>query len=87
MEITRLLTEGDINFTEERQKWNREITDPLTQQILADHTHYFIHQSMSTPCLDALESGKGSGMQTTYWGFRRYRSRTVKLCRISGICN
>ena len=39
-----LLTEGDINFTEERRKWNQKITDPLTRQILADDARYFIHQ-------------------------------------------
>ncbi len=64
MELTGLLTEGDINFTEERLKWNQKITDPLTRQILADDARYFLHQSMSTPCLDVLESCKGSGMQT-----------------------
>lgn len=64
MELTGLLTEGDINFTEERLKWNQQITDPLTRRILADDTRYFLHQSMSTPCLDVLESCKGSGMQT-----------------------
>lgn len=64
MELTGLLTEGDINFTEERRKWDQNITDPLTRQILADDARYFLHQSMSTPCLDVLESCKGSGMQT-----------------------
>lgn len=59
-----LLTEGDINFTEERRKWNQKITDPLTRQILADDARYFLHQAMSTPCLDVLESCNGSGMQT-----------------------
>lgn len=59
-----LLAEGDINFTEERRKWNQKITDPLTRHILADDERYFLHQSMSTPCLDVLESCKGSGMQT-----------------------
>ena len=64
MEIPGLLTEGDINFTEERLKWNQKISDQLTRQILADDARYFLHQSMSTPCLDVLESCKGSGMQT-----------------------
>lgn len=64
MEITGLRTEGDINFTKGRLKWNQTITDPLTHQILADDARYFIHQSMSTPCLDVLENCKGSGMQT-----------------------
>lgn len=64
MELTGLLTEGDINFSEERLKWNQNISDPLTRQILAEDARYFIHQSMSTPCLDVLESCKGSGIQT-----------------------
>jgi len=64
MERPRLLTEGDINFTEERRKWDQRITDPITRQILADDARYFLHQSMSTPCLDVLDSCKGSGMQT-----------------------
>ena len=58
------LTEGDINISEERQIWNKQITDPQTRQILADDARYFLHQSMSTPCLDVLQSCKGSGMQT-----------------------
>jgi 4-aminobutyrate aminotransferase len=64
MEMPGLLAEGDINFTEGRRKWNEKITDPLTRQILADDARYFLHQSMSTPCLDVLGSCKGSGMQT-----------------------
>ena len=64
MELIGLLTEGDINFTEERRKWDQKITDPQTRRILADDARYFLHQSMSTPCLDVLESCKGSGMQT-----------------------
>jgi len=62
--MPELLAEGDINFTEERRKWNQKITDPLTRQILADDARYFLHQSMSTPCLDVLECCKGSGMRT-----------------------
>jgi 4-aminobutyrate aminotransferase len=63
MEMPGLLAEGDINFTEGRRKWNEKNTDPLTRQILADDARYFLHQSMSTPCLDVLGSCKGSGMQ------------------------
>ncbi len=58
------LTEGDINISDGRQKWNQKITDPITRQILADDARYFLHQSMSTPCLDVLESCKGSEIKT-----------------------
>jgi len=64
MENTNRLTEGDINFTEERKKWDNHITDPQTRQILDDDARFFLHQSMSSPCLDVLHNCKGSGMQT-----------------------
>jgi 4-aminobutyrate aminotransferase len=54
MDTSELVTEGDINFTEERRKWNEKITDLPTRQILEDDARYFLHQSMSTPCLDVL---------------------------------
>ena len=59
-----LAIEGDINFSEERRRWDQEISDPLTRKILDDDARYFLHQSMSTPCLDVLEHSKGSGMTT-----------------------
>src|SRR5665647_1774650 len=64
MNTTRLMTEGDVNFSETRKEWNQQITDPLTRQILKDDARYFLHQSMSSPCLDVLDHCKGSGMQT-----------------------
>ena len=64
MDTTRLLTEGDVNFSEVRDEWNQQITDPLTRQILKEDARYFLHQSMSSPCLDVLDYCKGSGMQT-----------------------
>lgn len=64
MANNRLTTEGDINLSEERLHWNQQITDPETKSILADDTRYFLHQSMSTPCLEVLKSCKGSLIQT-----------------------
>lgn len=57
-------TEGDINFSDERRNWNRQITDPITRQILEDDARYFLHQSMSTPCLDVLANCEGSEIHT-----------------------
>ena len=64
MGLKGLITEGDINFTNARRKWNDTITDLETRQILEDDSRYFLHQSMSTPCLDVLKTSKGSGMET-----------------------
>jgi 4-aminobutyrate aminotransferase len=62
MNINTLVTEGDINLSEERARWNDQITDTLTRELLSDDARYFLHQSMSTPCLDVLESSGGCGM-------------------------
>lgn len=62
--LNEYFTEGDINFSDERRKWNQQITDPQTRQLLEDDARYFLHQSMSTPCIDVLESCKGSSLTT-----------------------
>jgi len=62
--MTQLFTEGDINNSEERRVWNKKVTHPETRQILEDDARYFLHQSMSTPCLDVLTSCTGSEIHT-----------------------
>jgi 4-aminobutyrate aminotransferase len=64
MKSNSLLTEGDVNLSEERRKWDDRINDKETMEILEDDARYFLHQSMSTPCLDVLDSCKGSGLTT-----------------------
>jgi len=56
---TNKKTEGDINLTLERILWNASITDEETKNLLDKDARYFLHQSMSTPCLDVLESCEG----------------------------
>ena len=62
--MTQLFTEGDINISEERRVWDKKVTHPGTRQILEDDARYFLHQSMSTPCLDVLTSCMGSEIHT-----------------------
>ena len=50
--------EGDINFSEARQNWYKVI-DPSTMTILDRDSDIFLHQSLSTPCLDVIESCEG----------------------------
>lgn len=54
-----LRSEGDTNITPARQRWTQSIADPMTQQMLEQDSRYFLHQSMSTPCLDALVEAEG----------------------------
>ena len=52
-----LKTEGDVNLSEERLQWQKEqITDKNTQDLLKKDASLFLHQAMSTPCLDVLDS-------------------------------
>ncbi|SEN15048.1 4-aminobutyrate aminotransferase apoenzyme [bacterium A37T11] len=51
-----LKTEGDINLSVERKAWQENMDDPLTTEILEKDSLFFLHQSLSTPCLDVLES-------------------------------
>ncbi|MFK5974343.1 MAG: aspartate aminotransferase family protein [Flavobacteriaceae bacterium] len=59
-----LKTEGDVNLSEERVKWQENnILDPKTQNLLKEDAQLFLHQSMSTPCLDVLKSCKGASIK------------------------
>lgn len=52
-------TEGDINFSDARKAWYAVVADATTQHYLDADARYFLHQSMSTPCLDVLASCDG----------------------------
>ena len=52
-------TEGDINLSIARENWYAVMDDPQTKFWLDQDSECFIHQSLSTPCLDVLESCEG----------------------------
>lgn len=52
-------SEGDTNTSEARQHWINQTHDQKTKDILLQDSRYFLHQAMSTPCLDALTHAKG----------------------------
>ena len=54
-----LLTEGDVNFTSARKDWY-QVLDATTMNLLDEDANVFLHQSLSTPCLDIIESCEGS---------------------------
>ncbi len=53
-------SEGDVNLGERRRLWQAANIDPVTQAMLAEDARWFLHQSMSTPCLNALSGADGS---------------------------
>jgi len=52
-------TEGDINLTSERNNWYAVIQDAETLSLLDEDAEHFLHQALSTPCLDVLASCEG----------------------------
>ncbi|MFW1638439.1 aspartate aminotransferase family protein [Vibrio parahaemolyticus] len=60
---THFRSEGDVNTTPARQAWNASMDDERTQALLKRDSEVFIHQAMSTPCLDTLEAAEGIYIQ------------------------
>lgn len=63
IKLTHFRSEGDVNTTPARQAWNASMDDERTQALLKRDSEVFIHQAMSTPCLDTLEAAEGIYIQ------------------------
>lgn len=53
-------TEGDINLSPLRAEWYKNHLNDETKLLLDEDSKYFLHQSLSTPCINVLESVEGS---------------------------
>lgn len=53
------LTEGDINLSPVRTTWQKDSLSSDTRQWLERDAERFLHQSLSTPCLNVLSSCSG----------------------------
>jgi len=53
-------SEGDLNVSPLRDDFVRQRLDERARHILDDDARYFFHQSLSTPCLNALTGAEGS---------------------------
>jgi len=53
-------SEGDVNLSAHRRAWAKSYLDDDTQRLLAQDARYFLHQSLSTPCLNGLRSCNGA---------------------------
>ncbi|EKA7353043.1 aspartate aminotransferase family protein [Vibrio vulnificus] len=60
---THFRSEGDVNTTSARQAWNASMDDERTQALLKRDSEVFLHQAMSTPCLDTLNAAEGIYIQ------------------------
>jgi 4-aminobutyrate aminotransferase len=55
---SREADEGDINNTDARQVWLEGLS-PETRDLLVEDERWFMHQSLSTPCLNAVRAVYG----------------------------
>jgi len=56
---TQNKSEGDINISLRRTEWQIKHLDAKTQALLEEDARYFLKQSLSTPCLNAIRSCEG----------------------------
>src|SRR5262245_59742611 len=52
-------SESDTNQSPERRAWSARNLDATAHALLADDARYFLHQSVSTPCLNAILRAEG----------------------------
>lgn len=52
-------SEGDVNRSPLRTAWQAEHLDPPTRELLDRDSAAFLHQSVSTPCLNAVGKAEG----------------------------
>jgi 4-aminobutyrate aminotransferase len=52
-------SEGDINISPRRDQWQKDNISAESQALLEEDARYFLKQSLSTPCLNSLQSCEG----------------------------
>jgi 4-aminobutyrate aminotransferase len=58
-DLAHFKSEGDLNLSPYRKSWQRDQLDDETEALLQEDARYFLHQSLSTPCLNALQHCEG----------------------------
>ncbi len=59
-DLSRLRSEGDLNISPRRARWQAASLDAGTRALLDEDARYFVHQALSTPCLNALRACAGA---------------------------
>jgi 4-aminobutyrate aminotransferase len=58
-------SESDTNLSQERRAWAERNLDAMGLAILAEDEHYFLRQSVSTPCLNTIVKAEGIFIEDT----------------------
>jgi len=51
--------EGDVNSSPRRAEWQKNHINHEARKILDRDAQYFLHQSVSTPCLNTIRKAEG----------------------------
>jgi 4-aminobutyrate aminotransferase len=57
--VTVAQSESDSNLTPERERWQARALDAATRRALDEDARRFLHQSVSTPCLNVVTKAEG----------------------------
>jgi len=58
-DLPQTQSEGDVNLSPRRTAWQDSTLDDETRALLDEDARYFLHQSLSTPCLNGLRGAEG----------------------------
>lgn len=58
--LDALRSEGDLNISPRRKAWAHQHLNENTRKQVADDASLFLHQSLSSPCLNALRACSGA---------------------------
>lgn len=61
--LDHLRSEGDLNLSPRRAAWAAEAIGPETRALLDRDAAVFLHQSLSTPCLNVLRAADGAHIE------------------------
>ncbi len=59
-DLSTAKSEGDVNLSPRRAAWQQRAVDQRTRELLEEDARYFLHQSLSTPCLNGIVRCEGA---------------------------
>ena len=59
-------TEGEVNLSARRRKWQADNVDAEARALLDRDARAFLHQSVSTPCLTVAAKAEGISIDVSY---------------------
>lgn len=62
-ETAGLRSEGDVNLSPRRATWQAASLDGETRALLAEDARWFLHQALSTPCLNVVRAAEGAWIE------------------------